>query len=157
MCLENIFLQAINSVTCGFDLGVVRLLLLAFFLELHKFVLLVEYRLNSLFVYHFRDGFLSLVRIDAEEVSEFFEGDIHINATEHDNVVLDQCPLKNSVAICALDVLMPLKTTLEVFHVLLSNDLTVEELVQQLVECQSLDTLLLDEKTHQSCLAWTSW
>ena len=157
MCLENVFFQPLNVLTCNSDLVVVRLLLLAFFLELHDFVSLVEHGLDSLFADHLRDSLLSLARVDAKEVAEFFESDVHVDAADNHDVMFDQGSVKDSVAVCASDVLMLFETLPELLHMLLSNDLTIEELVQHFVEFQRLHTLFFVEQSHQPRLTWTSW
>lgn len=77
---------------------------------------------------HLRHELLRLVRLDSQEVAELVKPDVHVNARDHHNVVLDQGLVKDRVAITHGDVLVVFQLSLEVFDVLAANDLSHEHL-----------------------------
>jgi len=70
------------------------LLLATLFLEFYKLVLLVEHGLNSALLDHVSNNVFGLVSSDAKELSNFFESDIHVDARNNQNIVLNQCLIK---------------------------------------------------------------
>ena len=157
MFLENILHQTINILAGNLYLCVVCLLLFAFFFELYKLIGLVKHRLDSLFSNHFSHDFFGLVWSDAKEVSEFSERDVHVNAANDHNVMLDQSSFQNCVAIYSSDILMRFKTTFEILNVLWLDDFSIEHLAKHVIVRVAFNTFFFLQNSQQSGLGWTSW
>jgi len=93
--LEHVLHQRVDLLASHTNLVIECLLLTAFFLELNKLVLLVENCLNTPLRYHTSNELLCLINLDAEEVAQLSKADVHIDARDDHDVVLDQGLVQN--------------------------------------------------------------
>ena len=112
--------------------------------------------MDATLFYHFSDEVLCLFLVDTKEIAKLIKVNVHVDATDHDDVVLDQSLLKDCVAISHGDVLMVFQFLEEVFNVRFANDLSNKHLLKKLIELARLGSLIVVQDSYQSCLSWST-
>ena len=157
LLLEHVLHQRVDLLARHLNLVIESLLLATFLLELDQLVLLVQHRLDPALLDHFSHEIFRLVRLDAQKVAQLAEPDIHVDAADHDNVVLDQSFVEDGVAIAHRDILEILQVLRELLHVCLPNDLPFEHLGKQVVKLVRFTAFITVKNGQKTSLSRSGW
>ena len=153
MLLQHILHKRIYLLTGLFDLAIEGVHLATLLLKLYKTILLVKYCKDPTLWYHFGYELLSFLGWDTKEVSKLIKGDVHVEfACAHD-IVLDDCPLQDRVALLQ-HILEVFKGLFELLHVCIVDSFSFKHPGKQVIELIALKSLIIVQYSQKSRFLW---